>query len=481
MASKCPFCGNAPEDEEHILWHCTAWHTARTTHLPDVLDAAAHIPSLPPPDQWPPCLRCCGLAPEIPDDCIKSGRAYTFLNTLHTMFVAVLQARKVRDAQAPAVFPGTARSQQLRQYPYQQLVGPLPYSGEKDTLLLRTPKKHEWPWEMPFLADLLRWLRALTWTQEPGSVTFLELALDFEEFAERTLPHAPQAKFKGTTLSLQERGRVLRLAMNSVQRLVTKGQLHPARIVTRCSSLVPLGGPALCGLNCRPYFAGRNAMLFHIQKLAAYCEQLWSFKVGAHRVHAPRPYAYRPRRSAAEVESHRLHRALHGNLQTGLAPPSEQIMPAKGGGSNSSFGADFFPVIGDGRLPQRPYTGTRRHVSTHTTPHLAPRVDHSKCVAHTALACMTCKRLRKSAEECCKLGHHAASHVARRPQLQLCPLHNLPPCPRCTLKQRGVRHCCDRGHHKVCTPVPAHRKRTLPMQSLLPHKKPCLQRPARHS
>ena len=119
--------------------------------------------------------------------------------------------------------------------------------------------------------------------------------------------------------------------------------------------------------------------------------------------------------------------------------------------------------------------------TTHTTPHLAPRVDHSKCVAHTALACMTCKRLRKSAEECCKLGHHAASHVARRPQLQLCPLHNLPPCPRCTLKQRGVRHYCDRGHHKVCTPVPAHRKRTLPMQSLLPHKKPCLQRPARHS
>ena len=145
------------------------------------------------------------------------------------------------------------------------------------------------------------------------------------------------------------------------------------------------------------------------------------------------------------------------------------------------LGPIFFPVIGDGRLPQRPYTGTRRHVSAHTTPHLAPRVDHSKCVAHTALACMTCKRLRKSAEECCKLGHHAASHVARRPQLQLCPLHNLPPCPRCTLKQRGVRHCCNRGHHKVCTPVPAHRKRTLPMQSLLPHKKPCLQRPARHS
>ena len=288
------------------------------------------------------------------------------MNTLHTMFVAVLQARKVRDAQAPAVFPGTARSQQLRQYPYQQLVGPLPYSGEKDTLLLRTPKKHEWPWEMPFLADLLRWLRALTWTQEPGSVTFLELALDFEEFAERTLPHAPQAKFKGTTLSLQERGRVLRLAMNSVQRLVTKGQLHPARIVTRCSSLVPLGGPALCGLNCRPYFAGRNAMLFHIQKLADYCEQLWSSKVGAHRVHAPRPYAYRPRRSAAEVESHRLYRALHGNLQTGTSIRADNA--SQGGGVELVFWGRFFPSHWGWALATTPL---HRHAQTRVNTHHA--------------------------------------------------------------------------------------------------------------
>ena len=141
-------------------------------------------------------------------------------------------------------------------------------------------KKPEWQWEMPFLADILRWLRALTWSQEPGTVTFLELALDFEEFAQRTLPHAPQAKFKGTTLSLQERGRVLRLAITSAQRLLTKGQLHPACIVTRCNSLVPLGGPALCGLNRRPYFACRAALHTHILKLAEYCEHAWTAKVG---------------------------------------------------------------------------------------------------------------------------------------------------------------------------------------------------------
>ena len=283
-------------------------------------------------DQWPPCLRLCGLAPELDTDSVKSGTALAFMTALHNMLVAVLQARKLRDTQSPMLFMGSSLSQQLRQYPYHQLVGPLPRPEDKGLLLLRTPKKVEWQWEMPFLADLLCWLRELHWAPEPGTVTFLELALDFEEFAQRTLPHAPQAKFKGTTLSLQERGRVLRLAMANAQRLVTKGHLHPARVVTRCSSLVPLGGPALCGLNYRPYFTCRSAMNMHVQQLAAYCERMWATKVGLNRIHKLRPYTHRPRRTAQEVEEHRLQRALQGNLQLGLAPSSEQTNFAKGGG-----------------------------------------------------------------------------------------------------------------------------------------------------
>ena len=379
------------------------------------------------------------------------------------------------------LFRGSSLSQQLRQYPYHQLVGPLPKPEDKGLLLLRNPKKVEWQWEMPFLADLLRWLRELHWAPEPGTVTFLELALDFEEFAQRTLPHAPQAKFKGTTLSLKERGRALRLAMANAQRLVTKGHLHPARVVTRCSSLVPLGGPALCGLNNRPYFTCRSAMSTHIQQLAAYCERTWATKVGLNRIHTLRPYTHRPHRTAQEVEEHRLQRALQGNLQLGLAPSSEQTTFAKGGGGGcSSFAADFFPVIGDGKLPRRPYTGTRRRANTHRAPQPAPPPDSPQCAQHSATACTTCKRLRRTAEACCALGHHADDHIARRPQLQLCPLHGLPPCPRCTLKQRGVRHCCQRGHHKVCTPVPVRRKRPL-TQSQLPNKRARLQGPARIS
>ena len=39
---------------------------------------------------------------------------------------------------------------------------------------------------------------------------FVEMALHFEEFTQRTVPHTRLGKFKGTTLSLQERGWVLR-------------------------------------------------------------------------------------------------------------------------------------------------------------------------------------------------------------------------------------------------------------------------------
>ena len=328
-----------------------------------------------PPDQWPPCLRCCGLAPEIPDEHIKSGTALDFLSALHDMFVAILQAQKLRDAQSPVIFTGPTLSRQVRQYPYHQLVGPLPRPEEKGTLLLRTPKKPEWQWEMPFLADLLRWLRALTWTQEPGTLTFLELALDFEEFAQRTLPHAPQAKFKGSTLSLQERGRVLRLAITSAQRLVAKGQLHPARIVTQCNSLVPLGGPALCGPNRRPYFACRTALHTHILKLAEYCEHPWAAKVGILRAQAPRAYAFRPRRSAQEVEEHRLHRALQGDLQTGLAPSSEQVMSAKGGGGVQLFFRGRF--LSDHWGWQTPTAPLHRHAQTH---------NHTQSAAASATA-----------------------------------------------------------------------------------------------
>ena len=91
------------------------------------------------------------------------------------------------------------------------------------------PTTRTWPWEVSFNTDLLRWLRALQWIDEPSTVTFIELALDFEEFAERTLPAGPHAKFRGHTLPLQERARVLRLALCTLQRRAKSGHLATLR------------------------------------------------------------------------------------------------------------------------------------------------------------------------------------------------------------------------------------------------------------
>ena len=77
-------------------------------------------------------------------------------------------------------------------------------------------------------------------------MSFIELALDFEEYAERTLSAAPEAKFQGHTLPLQERAKVLRLALCTLQKLVKTGSLHPAKVITRA---VPLDGPPVAGLN----------------------------------------------------------------------------------------------------------------------------------------------------------------------------------------------------------------------------------------
>ena len=126
------------------------------------------------------------------------------------------------------------------------------------------------------MTNLLRLRRALQWYDAPGTVTFLELALDFEEFAGCMLPAAPQAKWTGHTLSLHERARVLRLALATLQKLVKTRVWYPVANMTKCAALITLGGLALCGLNRRPYFACRRQMITHGSMLAHYCESTWA-------------------------------------------------------------------------------------------------------------------------------------------------------------------------------------------------------------
>ena len=93
----CPYCQQETETEEHILSHCSSWSFARDPHKPHVLRLTDKIPELPPLCSWPPCLKLCGLAPELPAPVNRQVGQHNlpFLSALHTMYVAVLAARKL--------------------------------------------------------------------------------------------------------------------------------------------------------------------------------------------------------------------------------------------------------------------------------------------------------------------------------------------------------------------------------------------------
>ena len=126
---------------------------------------------------------------------------------------------------------------------------------------------------------------------------------------------------------------MLRLALATLGKLVRTGSLHPARVVTRCASLVPLGGPLLCGLSRRPYFACREEMGHHVSELAAYCEA--RITLGTARRYDKRPSAYRPRRMPEQVAAARMRMGHFMPASACAAPPL-----AKGGGGGT-FGGDL--------------------------------------------------------------------------------------------------------------------------------------------
>ena len=113
----------------------------------------------------------------------------------------------------------------------------------------------------------------MRWVPESTAhVTFLELALDFEAFSGHAIPSPPSAKFVAPALPLQERARVLRVALIIIRRHVLHGSLFPGKLIARANSLSPFGAGCHIGLNVRPYFAAPNAMIHQIDALQQYME-----------------------------------------------------------------------------------------------------------------------------------------------------------------------------------------------------------------
>ena len=106
-----------------------------------------------------------------------------------------------------------------------------------------------------------------------GQVSFMELALDFESHAGRPLPPTPQSRFTGSQMSLQEKGRVLRLAVTLLGRAAGRESILPAAITTKCRALVPLGAGMVVGVKGCPLFS-RLAVVW--QRLRQYNSERWA-------------------------------------------------------------------------------------------------------------------------------------------------------------------------------------------------------------
>ena len=469
---RCPFCDKGvQEDENHLFWWCEAWSTIRNPSLPSIMLMARAL-KLGALSEWPPCLRICGLMPEsvvqrsglargpgwkktckelhrvsrhwMPgpgedwltacrqrSELARAGQEWAeedinpleeFMHQLHTMFVGILHARKQKEeATGPLLFPEATRKLPTEEYPWYQLQ--LPQAGETSADIPEMGAlPRDWKWGPDFLPALMRWLHELRWLRPDVTlpvghrqVSFMELALDFESHAGRPLPPTPQSRFAGTTLSLQEKGRVLRLAVTLMGRAAGRESILPAGITTRCRSLVPLGAGTVVGVKGRPFFTRPLAVWHHLRRLQQYTSDRW---------------ACRQQSRAAK------HRSKRRKCQkaTATGPDSgaqqKQKCPGKGGAKRTAntYAGDFYaaPVVPDGvrRGPQYQV--------------LAPPDDPEGPMPRGGLPLFTppqrCPRARRPEEG------------PRLPKIWICPVHQHRQCASCATVGRGVRHCCSRGH-----------------------------------
>ena len=205
-----------------------------------------------------------------------------FVRQLHYMFLAVLRARKQREEEDCLLFPVEQRKAPQEQYPWHQLQPSFPRPC-KTHLPEMGQLPRDWKWGPDFQPAILLWLSELqslprddNLPEAHRQVSFLELALDFESYTGRPLPPTPQTRFAGGEMSLQEKGRVLRLAVSLLGKAAGRESILPVGFTNRCRSLVPLGAGTIAGVKGRPVFTRPTAVWHHLRRLQQYSAARWA-------------------------------------------------------------------------------------------------------------------------------------------------------------------------------------------------------------
>ena len=144
-------------------------------------------------------------------------------------------------------------------------------------------------------------------------------------------------------MSLQEKGRVLRLAVSLLGKAAGRESILPAGFTNRCRSLVPLGAGATAGVKGRPIFTRPVAVWHHLRRMQQYSAKRWAQQQQAR---VARQQSKRRRAQGTTVKS------------ASAQQPHEVKCPGKGGAKRSvgAYASDFYagPVLPPGtrRGPQ---------------------------------------------------------------------------------------------------------------------------------
>ena len=404
---RCPYCDKGSwEDEDHLLWCCAAWKSVRgplKEFLPELMLLARAL-KLGALSEWPLCLCLCGLLPEavvsrsglarrpgwkkrckelnrvsrhwvpgpgkVPleasrqrEELALAGHQWAhddqnpleqFVHQLHCMFLAVLRARKQRDKEDCLLFPMEQRKAPQEQSPWHQLQPPFPRPCKTHLLELgQLPR--DWNWGPEFRSALLLWLSEIQWLPRDDNlpkahrqVSFPELAVDFKSYTGRPLPPTLQTRFTGGEMSLQEKGKVLRMAVSLLGKAAGRESILPAGFTNRCHSLVPLGAGTTAGVQGRPVFTRPTAVWHHVRRLQQYSAARWAQQ---HQTRVTRQQNKRRRAQGMQAK-------LAGEQQA-----RKTRCPGKGGAKRSAgaYGSIFFCEPSDSAGgPARPTVPSHR-------------------------------------------------------------------------------------------------------------------------
>ena len=206
-------------------------------------------------------------------------------------------------------------------------------------------------------------------------------------------------------MSLQEKGRVLRLAVRLLVKAAGRESILPADFTNRCRSAWVKG---------RPIFTHPAAVWHHLRRMQQYSAKRW---------------AQQQQARVAQQQSKR-RRAQGTTVKSASAQqPQEVKCPGKGGAKRSAgaYASDFYagPVLPPGTRRGPPYCVTEEPDSPAGT----ARCDRTPLFIPPQ-KCAVARRPEQG---------------PRLPRLWVCVAHQHRQCASCAAVGRGVRHCCARG------------------------------------